>query len=164
MRWPINVPNVAVDKGKRAERAVAAYFRDSGMPTAERFVRTGWRTSTRESSDCGDVLVPGVCCQVKDYTRTGLLKGKLLDDLMADVRAQADAAGAAIPLLIEKHKGHASPGDWWAWLPSDVYAAMLIGVSPRECRLTPTHPVRVELRHIIGRIASLSVAYAARAA
>lgn len=150
------MPNTAVDKGKRAERAVAQYFRDNGMPSAERFVRTGWRTPSRELPDSGDILVPSVACQVKDYTGTGPLKGKQLVDFMFEVQQQALMSKAAIPLLIEKHKGHASPGEWWAWLPSHVYAALVSGQDPQRCQLAEVHPVRIELKHIIGRIAAVS--------
>lgn len=148
------MPNANRNKGLQAERDVAKYFRDAGITTAERRVVTGWHRIDRSDPDLGDIKgVPGICVQVKNYSKP--LTGKLLDDAMSETWTQCLASGEALPLLIEKRTGHASPGEWWAWLPANMHVALLYGCDPYQGDLR-THPVRVQLSDITDHLVRFS--------
>lgn len=150
------MPNANRDKGLIAERDVARYCRSHGMPGAERSVSTGWKTGGRSLADTGDIKgVPGVCIQIKNLSKP--LAGKALADAMLEVLTQAEAAGAALPLLLEKRSGHASPGEWWAHLPGYLFAGLAFGLDPYSgpC-VWSMFPVRIEFHHIVDRVAAFS--------
>lgn len=151
--------NPNLEKGKRAERAVAKYFRDHGYD-ADRRVVTGFKVRGRLRADEGDVRgTPGICIQVKDETGSGPLIGRHLDDFMAQTAAQAMACGARIPLLVEKRRAYADPGRWWAWLPQYAFIALIGGSVPIHA--WETYPVRIELRDIIDDLVRFSEIYLA---
>jgi hypothetical protein len=150
------MPNANRNKGLWYERDVAGYCRDNGMPDAERKIATGFRTKDRTSPDLGDIRgVPGVCIQAKYLAKP--LAGKALADTMAETRAQADASGAALYLVIEKRHGHANVGESWAHMPANLFASLITPQCPYTGPLAGfTFPVRVELRHIVHHIAEFS--------
>lgn len=143
------MPNANRDKGLQAERDVARYFRQAGLLGAERSVSTGWRNSARTTADAGDLKgTPGLAVQIKNISKP--LVGDALAKAMADTAAQCDAAGAAIPLLIEKRHGHANPGQWWAWLPANMFCGLAFGIDPYSGTWADyAPPVRIELQYII---------------
>jgi hypothetical protein len=151
------VPNANRDKGIRAEKAIAAYFREHGAVDVERSVRAGWRNSARSSADQGDHIgLHGICIQAKDYTGgRGPLVDKLLEQAMAETLAQCVAAKQIVPLLIEKRKQCADVGKWYAWLPANTYCVLITGMNQSTWDIV-THPVRVELRYIIDGLVGLS--------
>lgn len=103
------------DRGKRAERDLVTWLRGHGWPGAERTVRTGHRTRTRTSVDRGDVDgTPGVAWQLKDVADSAL---SLIPKWLAETEAQRVAAGADVGVLVVKRRGHADPGDWYAFVP-----------------------------------------------
>jgi len=105
------------EKGKRAERDLVGYLRARGWPGAERTVRTGHRTPGRVSADRGDIDgTIGLAWQAKDVSDGALYQ---VPTWLDDVNAQRAAAGADIGVLVVKRRGHADPGDWWAWLTLD---------------------------------------------
>jgi hypothetical protein len=154
------MPNSNRDKGLRAERDVAQYFRDAGIATAERRVVTGWHRTDRSDPDLGDIKgVPGICIQVKDvvvsYPRG--LAGKALAEVMAQTMTQCDAASEVVPLLIEKRTRIANPGEWWAWLPGNIYSAITTGCDPYgNPTMWNNYPVRTELHNIITQLVQFS--------
>lgn len=151
------MPNANRDKGLKSERDVARYFRDAGIATAERRVVTGWHRTDRSDPDLGDIKgVPGICVQVKNYAKP--LTGKLLEDAMNETMTQCLASGDALPLLIEKRTGHASPGEWWAWMPAHILGALLFGIDPYRGEQHDwfTAPVRIELQHISSHLVRFS--------
>lgn len=150
------MPNANRDKGLGYERDVATYCRDNGMPGAERRVATGFRVKDRASADLGDIRgIPGICIQAKYLAKP--LAGKALADVMAEASMQAEAAGAALYLVVEKRHGHANVGDSWAHLPSNLFVALAFGVDPYDkLWVDYTYPVRTELRNIITHLADFS--------
>jgi hypothetical protein len=154
------MPNANRDKGLRAERAVAQYFIGEGLLDAKRSVATGWRNGKTSSADEGDVKgVPGVCVQVKSYAKP--LAGKALDDATAQTAEQCEAGHNALPLLIEKRAGHASPGEWWAHLPANILAGLMFGVDPYADKAAwLSAPCRIELKHIMPSLVRFSQHYA----
>jgi hypothetical protein len=154
------MPNKYRNRGFKFERDLARYFNAHGCITAERRVVASFRTKDRESPDLGDLRdIPGVCVQAKyevDSYPSGL-SGKALDDRLAETMTQMFASGCALPLLIEKRKGHADIGEQWVHIPANYYAALVFGIDPTsEPWVTTTHPIRVELRHIIDYIIRFS--------
>lgn len=148
--------NANRDKGLKFERAIAAYYRANGMPSAERKVATGFRTKDRTSADLGDIRdVPGICTQAKYLAKP--LTGKALADVMEETRGQAEAAGAALYLVIEKRHGHADIGDSWAHVPANLFVALAFGIDPYgKLWADYTYPVRIELCNIITHLAHFS--------
>jgi hypothetical protein len=150
------VANANRDKGIRAELAVAAYYRDNGLPQAERSVAVGWHNAVRSSADLGDIKgTPGICTQIKDYAKP--LTGQALTDALFETQCQGTAAGAALALLIEKRNRCADVGQWWTYLPANLFVALVAGQDPYTGPLAEcTFPVRTELRNIIAYLADFS--------
>lgn len=146
------MPNANLDKGKRAERDVAKYLITQGI-TARRHGNTGRHV------DIGDLELPGICTQIKDWTGVyprGIPSGALRE-VMAETMRQCDAAGAVVPLIIEKRHRVASPAEWWSHLPANIYAALITGCDPTaEWMIGQNHIVRVELQYIIEPIKRMS--------
>lgn len=134
-------------KGATAEQHLAAYLRGHGDPWADarRSVAAGWSNGSTSSPDRGDLTgVPGLCVQVKNTKRA--MVDKFLADTWREVRAQAEAAGNLVPLLVEKRAGAADPGRWWLWMSASDYIAVVVG---RRCFVAAPHLVRVELGDVI---------------
>lgn len=142
---------------------MAAYFRACGMTSADRSVATGWNNGIRQSADAGDIKgIPGVCVQVKDWTGTGVLLDTRLASVLAETQAQCVAAGAVYPVLIEKRRQCADVGKWFAWLPANVYVALITGTDINP--YLEVHPIRVELRYIVHHLSRVTALHSARAA
>jgi hypothetical protein len=121
-------------KGHTAERDLARWLRTVGFAGAERAVRTGFRTSDRESRDPGDITGTGpIVWSVKDCAVEQT--AKWLDELdrMGDNATD-------VHLLVHKRRGHASPARWWCWMRAHQFAD-LIG----EGESGFVFPVRMEL-------------------
>jgi hypothetical protein len=154
------MPNANRDKGLRFERAVANYYRAHGLLDAKRRVVTGWRTSSDNDPDLGDLKgVPGICTQAKDVVKSHPrgLSGNALVSVMAEAQAQANANGDAIALVVEKRAGHADVGECWVHMPGHILGALLFGIDP----FTPpgmwsTFPVRIEMKHVIDSLVKFS--------
>lgn len=121
----------STDKGKRAERDVARFL-ETWWPQAARMVTTGYRTSRSVVADTGDLRGLPFTVQVKDHTGTPAKPSNPLTDgtvkqLLHATRAQADAAGHVVGVLVEKRRGKASPGDWWAHLDALTLSWLLLG-------------------------------------
>lgn len=121
----------SVDKGKRAELHTARYL-ETWWPEAARMVTTGYRTSRTTVADKGDLRGLPFTVQVKDHTGTPTNALPPLSDLsvrqlLAATRRQADAAGHVVGVLLEKRRGKASPGDWWAHLDALTLSWLLLG-------------------------------------
>jgi hypothetical protein len=138
--------NANGNKGKEFERAVCAYLRPL-WPEVDRTVVAGYRTADRVRADAGDVHfgtpeLP-VIVQAKDVTGSFPrgLANKKLDDLLAETRAQRDAAGAVLGLLVEKRGGFASAGDAWVHLDALELYVIIDGWQEAidACRLIGAH-------------------------
>lgn len=132
-------------KGVRAERAVVTWLRTHGWPHAERAVRTGYTTTSRDSADPGDVIgTPGIVWQITD--RGDIDQDAVLTRRLADTEAQRAAAHADIGVLVAKRRGVATPGRWWAWVPAIVISLDALGNVGIENVHDDWHaPVRLEL-------------------
>lgn len=137
------------DIGAKGELSVAKYFREQGGPlcwAARRRVATGWRNEHTEFADHGDIAgVPGLCLQVKALARP--LIGKLLTDTWVATVAQSAALSLELgspvrPMIIEKRRGTADVGQWWAHLAAPFYVELVTGHAQLVLR---DHLVRVEL-------------------
>jgi hypothetical protein len=128
-------------KGLTAERHAARYFAAQGPPwnEARRHVVTG----SVLAPDEGDILLPGLCVQVKNLAKP--LTGKALDDVWAATTAQAATTGR-MPLLLEKRAGTTDVGRWWLWLAGIDYVRVVTG----RAQWTPRpHLVRVQLGDLV---------------
>lgn len=136
----------SVDKGKRAELAAARYL-EAWWPEAARMVVTGYRTSRTAVADTGDLRGLPFTVQVKDHTGTPANPLPPLSDVQVArfldaTRAQADAAGHVVGVLLEKRRGKASPGDWWAHLDAFTLSWLLLGRWFNDMDVPTIHAVR----------------------
>jgi len=153
------MPNANRDKGNKFERDLARYFRRHGLANAKRRVVTGWRTATEIDPDLGDLKnIAGICAQAKNVAKSYPrgLAGKALLDIMAEAQEQADAQGAALPIVVEKRPGHADIGMSWVHMPANLYIALMTGNDPYGGLRLYAHPVRVELHDIIDQLVRFS--------
>lgn len=130
-------------KGHDAERAVARYLQTHGWPHAERAIRTAYTSNGHTIPDPGDITgTPGLVWQVKDHAHE-----KITDWLIETEQQRADAS-ADYGILIQRRRGKADPGHWWAW--TTIRTLVQIhedgGASYSEqCDA----PVRLQLQHIV---------------
>lgn len=104
-------------RGLVTEQMVCHWLRAHGFPGAERSVRTGYRTASRELPDAADVvLCPGVIAQVKSLSPASRAE-RAVPGWMAETEAQRVAAAADVALLIVRRPGTADVGEWFAYLP-----------------------------------------------
>lgn len=101
-------------KGSAAELAVAKWLRKLGWIHAERS-RAGW------TDDRGDIDgVPGVCIEVKAEKRIDL--PGYLRELEVEMKNARAWAGA----VIVKRRGSTDPADWYAVMPAQKWAELLL--------------------------------------
>lgn len=145
-------------KGAAAEQQLAKYLRALGPPwsDARRSVSAGWSNGSTSQPDRGDLTgTPGLCFQVKNTQRP--LVDKYLADTWRAVRAQAQAAGELMPLIVEKRSGAADPGRWWLWIAANDYVLVVVG---RPCFIVAPHLVRVELGDVVNDLKIFSASRA----
>lgn len=98
-------------KGKVAEQAVARYLTRRGL-AARRYVRTG----TADVHDEGDIRIPGVTFEVKNWS------GGLTDGLIQTLLTKLDRqrGDGQLGVLVDRRDriGEHAAGEWWAhmWL------------------------------------------------
>lgn len=112
-------------KGSSAELAVAKWLNKLGWVHAERS-RAGW------TDDRGDIDgIPGVCIEVKNEKRIDL-PGYLreLEVEMANAKAWAGA-------VIVKRRGSTDPADWYAVMPAQKWAELLLELDQPNNPATP---------------------------
>ena len=112
-------------KGSSAELAVAKWLNKLGWVHAERS-RAGW------TDDRGDIDgMPGVCIEVKNEKRIDL-PGYLreLEVEMANAKAWAGA-------VIVKRRGSTDPADWYAVMPAQKWAELLLELDQPNNPATP---------------------------
>jgi hypothetical protein len=136
----------------RGERPAARYFAAQGPPwdNTRRAVGAGWSNGTVGELDKGDILLPGLCVQVKNLAKP--LTGKALDDVMAATQLQAEQTGR-MPLLLEKRQGSADVGRWWLWMWNVDYVRVVTG---RAAWIPNQHLVRVSLGDIVDDLRTFS--------
>lgn len=134
-------------KGKAMERALVAYLRTHGWPSAERTVRTGYRVAGRTSRDRGDV--DGTPCLAWQAKAVAEAKHHLLRTWLAEAEAQRVAAKADYAVLVVKRAGHAHPGDWWAYVPLAEFICLTGGPRPQVAGFDAFAPVRLELAGLL---------------
>jgi hypothetical protein len=135
-------------QGHDAERDFARYLR-YWWPEARRNVNTGWRSSTSDSPDRGDILgTPGITWQVKHVKQLDIARA------LAETTEQTIAAGNDLGVLVRRRDGHAHPGDWWAWLYAVDLARLIcpdadVLTDPDAMWPALVAPVCLEVGHLV---------------
>jgi hypothetical protein len=112
-------------KGSSAELAVAKWLNLLGWTGAERS-RCGW------SDDRGDIDgIPGVCIEVKNEKRIDL--PGYLRELEVEMKNAKAWAGA----VIVKRRGSSDPADWYAVMPAQKWAELLLIIDQPNNPTTP---------------------------
>ena len=120
-------------KGSSAELAVAKWLNLLGWTGAERS-RCGW------SDDRGDIDgIPGVCIEVKNEKRIDL--PGYLRELEVEMKNAKAWAGA----VIVKRRGSTNPADWYAVMPAQKWAELLLIIDQPNNPTTP--PDKYPHRH-----------------
>lgn len=114
------------DKGKRAERDLANWFKAHGYPDASRAVKTG----DRFAHDGGDLILEydgfRLVCEVKHHA--GGLTELQVAQFGAKLTEQVRVSRANMGVLIERRDRQPDPGRWWAHLTAMDLALL---VAPR---------------------------------
>jgi hypothetical protein len=153
------VVNRAVEKGKAAENDVVKWLRSAGVPSV---VRNGHQTARAgRVGDRGDISMPGVVIQVKDWTGPRGSTRRPLSDLqvaqfLEAAQRQATTARAAVGLLVEKRRGQPDAGGWWCWLPCRTAIALLGARHDLRDPALPTYPIRLRLADITPALAAFA--------
>ncbi|WP_394621261.1 hypothetical protein JNUCC0626_19850 [Lentzea sp. JNUCC 0626] len=133
-------------KGHDTERMLARYLRQ-WWPLAKRKADNGWRRGPVASADQGDIAgTPGIVWQAKYVARLNVTT------TMTQATAQAVAAGADYAVVVERRRGRADPGAWWAWVTLVDLAQLLAPVHQVPPRLgghLSTTLVRLELHRLV---------------
>jgi len=112
-------------KGSAAELAVAKWLNKLGWVHAERS-RAGW------TDDRGDIDgMPGVCIEVKNEKRIDL--PGYLRELEVEMKNAKAWAGA----VIVKRRGSTDPADWYAVMPAQKWAELLLELDQPNNPATP---------------------------
>jgi hypothetical protein len=112
-------------KGSAAELAVAKWLNRLGWTGAERS-RCGW------TDDRGDIDgIPGVCIEVKNEKRIDL--PGYLRELEVEMKNAKAWAGA----VIVKRRGSTNPADWYAVMPAQKWAELLLELDRPNNPTTP---------------------------
>ena len=120
-------------KGSAAELAVAKWLNRLGWTGAERS-RAGW------TDDRGDIDgIPGVCIEVKNEKRIDL--PGYLRELEVEMKNAKAWAGA----VIVKRRGSSDPADWYAVMPAQKWAELLLIIDQPYISATP--PEQYPHRH-----------------
>jgi hypothetical protein len=120
-------------KGSSAELAVAKWLNKLGWIHAERS-RAGW------TDDRGDIDgIPGVCIEVKNEKRIDL--PGYLRELEVEMKNAKAWAGA----VIVKRRGSTNPADWYAVMPAQKWAELLLELDQPNNPTTP--PDKYPHRH-----------------
>ena len=120
-------------KGSAAELAVAKWLNKLGWVHAERS-RAGW------TDDRGDIDgIPGVCIEVKNEKRIDL--PGYLRELEVEMKNAKAWAGA----VIVKRRGSTDPADWYAVMPAQKWAELLLELDQPNNPATP--PEQYPHRH-----------------
>ena len=120
-------------KGSAAELAVAKWLNLLGWVHAERS-RAGW------TDDRGDIDgIPGVCIEVKNEKRIDL--PGYLRELEVEMKNAKAWAGA----VIVKRRGSTNPADWYAVMPAQKWAELLLIIDQPFIPTTP--PDKYPHRH-----------------
>jgi hypothetical protein len=114
------------DKGKRAERQLATWWRAHGFPVAARHVKTG----DRFTPDEGDlVLVHGdfrLVVEVKHHAG-GLTDGQVTEYGQKLVTKQVPQSNGAMGILVERRDRVSDPGCWWVHIDPFQFGQLEIG-------------------------------------
>lgn len=109
-------------KGKRAELAVANWFKVNGYPDAERAVKTG----TTQTHDAGDLILEHLsfrlCVEVKHHA--GGLTELQVASFGAKLQQQIVMSKSDMGILVERRDRVGDPGRWWVHLHSAALAAL----------------------------------------
>jgi len=120
-------------KGSGAELAVAKWLNKLGWVHACRS-RAGW------TDDRGDIDgMPGVCIEVKNEKRIDL--PGYLRELEIEMKNAKAWAGA----VIVKRRGSTDPADWYAVMPAQKWAELLLELDQPNNPTTP--PDKYPHRH-----------------
>jgi hypothetical protein len=157
---PIN----SQEKGKRAERDLANWFKVNGYPDAGRAVKTG----TIQTHDAGDLILehetPGfpvfrLCVEVKHHA--GGLTDLQVNSFCDKLSMQCLMSRANMGILVERRDRVSDPGRWWVYVHASDFARLEIGQAVFE-RLAPIarfRPVRVQLAYLSGLLRRAGLAY-----
>jgi hypothetical protein len=135
-------------KGATAERELAKWLRPY-WPNARRAVVNGWTSKDASAADPGDLdgTSPDIWWSVKNT------QVEAITAWFAEIEKKS---GGRLGLLVQKRKGHASPGEWWCWLRMCDLADLLVGACADDA--FSTVPVRMELQHLMPLLVSANYA------
>lgn len=132
-------------KGKRAELAVANWFKVNGFPDACRAVKTG----TAHTHDAGDLILEHgqfrLCVEVKH--RAGGLSDSEVMQFGTKLQQQIVMSKSHFGILVERRDRVGDPGRWWVHVHGTAFALLVI----RQVALGAVadfQPVRVQLGYL----------------
>ena len=132
------------DIGTRTETAVVRWLTAHGWPNAERRALHG-------NTDLGDITgTPGLIWEVKGGEAAKDASDRQIDAWLDETETERRNAAAAYGFLVCQRRGKGDPGQWWAWMATDVLGALLCDGVDSSCLLTPDDaaPVRMRLDHL----------------
>lgn len=113
-------------KGKRAERQLAAWWREHGFPDASRAVKTG----DRLQPDGGDLVLRHgdfrLVVEVKHHA--GDLTDLQVAQFCAKLVSQVAQSNGTMGVLVERRDGVADPGRWWAHVNAHDFACLTLAL------------------------------------
>jgi hypothetical protein len=133
-------------KGKRAERMLAAWWRDNGFPDASRYVKTG----DRFAADGGDLVLEHgefrLVVEVKHHAG-GLTDGQIAEYGEKLITKQVPQSKGTMGILVERRDRVSDAGRWWVHIDPYAFALLCTGYpdfvadppircSPLACRTT----------------------------
>jgi hypothetical protein len=115
---PIN----SQEKGKRAERDLARWFKVNGYPDAERAVKTG----TTQTHDAGDLILEHnefrLCVEIKHHA--GGLSDLQVASFGAKLGQQCVQSKSSLGILVERRDRVSDPGRWWVHVHAFHFARL----------------------------------------
>lgn len=150
------------DKGKRAERDLANWFKTHGYPDASRAVKTG----DRFAHDGGDLILEydsfRLVCEVKHHA--GGLTELQVAQFGAKLIEQVRVSRAHLGVLIERRDRQPDPGRWWVHLPAWHLACLVLAADEWIKALGPDQrssawvPVRCSVAYLAERLQACGLA------
>lgn len=126
---------MSLNKGKKAERDVAAYFTKNGIP-----LRRHQRTGDVGNHDEGDIVGPTFTIEVKNWAGDLTIGSAVTLLAKLEHQRRPDHLG----LLVDRLDRIADPGQWACWLTVQGTRALLNGPSGESTEdLRPLPPALI---------------------
>lgn len=156
------MPVNSQDKGKRAERDLANWWKDHGYPDAARAVKTG----TSDTHDAGDLILEyydfRLCVEVKHHK--GGLTDLQVDAFGAKLSQQCVQSKSNMGVLVERRDRVSDAGRWWAHIHARQFAQLELMVHRTSWvgTINPSlafRPVRVSVGYLAELLRRAGLAY-----